>query len=130
MFYVNWLAVLVAGLVHFAIGAVWYSPLLFAGLWQKLSGIAEFKPTPKDMVLALLSSFVVAYALAIIINHAGARTIMSGIKMGILVEVGFIGTLLFGDMIFEKKPFQLFLLRNAYNLTALIVIGAILAVWR
>ena len=32
---VNWVAVVVSGLIYFAIGAVWYSPLLFSGAWQR-----------------------------------------------------------------------------------------------
>ena len=31
----NWLHVLVATVAYFAIGAIWYSPVLFAKPWQK-----------------------------------------------------------------------------------------------
>ena len=127
---INYLAILVAGIVHFAIGSIWYSPLLFANLWKKLAGVAEFKPTAQDMIAALGSSIVIAFVLSIILIFAGARTVVDGIVVGIMVEIGFIATLLFGDVIFEKKPFQLFLLRNGYNMLALAVIGALLAVWR
>lgn len=33
--HINWLAVLVATLSSFLIGAVWYSPLMFARPWQR-----------------------------------------------------------------------------------------------
>lgn len=126
---VNYWAVLVAALAHFIIGMVWYSPLLFGKMWMELSGAADLKPSPKDLVMALFSSLILAYVLANVVFLAGARTILDGAVVGIMVEVGFIATLLLGDMIFEKKPFKLFLLRNGYNLLALAVAGAILAVW-
>ncbi len=30
----NWLAVLVGAVIYFALGALWYSPMLFARPWQ------------------------------------------------------------------------------------------------
>jgi hypothetical protein len=127
---VNWLAVLIAGLVHFAIGMIWYSPLMFAKMWMKLTGVSELKPTLQDMIISVLSSLVMAFVLANIIILSGAKTIVDGVVVGIMVEIGFIATLLLGDVIYEKKPFNLFLLRNGYNLIALSVIGALLAVWK
>ena len=38
----NWLAVLVAALAYFAIGAVWYAPFLFGNAWAAAGGL----PTP------------------------------------------------------------------------------------
>ena len=132
---VNWLAVLVAGIVHFAIGMIWYSPIMFGKLWMELAGVKEMKASAKDMILSLLSSLVVAYVLAQlvcsnIVCYAGAGSLINGALLGIMIEIGFIATLLLGEMIFEKKPFKLFILRNGYNLLALAVIGALLAVWR
>jgi hypothetical protein len=127
---VNLLVVLVAGIVHFAVGMIWYSPFLFAKMWMELTGVKEMKPTPIVLVLGILGSIVTAYVLANIVVFAGAKTVLDGVIAGVMVEIGFIATLLLGDMLFEKKPFKLFVLRNAYNLVALGITGAILAVWR
>lgn len=127
---VNYPAILAAGVIHFAIGMIWYSPFLFGNLWLKLTGVAEMKPNLVDILLALGSSLIVAFVMAYMVLLSGAVTMIDGAIVGIIIEVGFIATLLLGDMIFEKKPFKLFLLRNGYNLVALAVIGAILAVWR
>ena len=42
----NWLAVIVAALVYFALGALWYSPMLFSRAWQRSIGWDETK-TPR-----------------------------------------------------------------------------------
>ena len=36
--YINFLAVIVAALAAFGLGAVWYSPLLFAKQWVAFNG--------------------------------------------------------------------------------------------
>ena len=36
----NWLAVLVAALAYFAIGALWYAPPLFGKAWMAAGGMA------------------------------------------------------------------------------------------
>ena len=126
----NFPAVLAAGAAHFAIGMIWYSPLLFGKIWMELSGLSETKLTPRDLGAAFCSSLIVAYVLACVVLLAGARTLLDGAVVGIMAEVGFVATLLLGDMIFEKKPLKLFLVRNGYNLLALAAAGAILAVWR
>ena len=35
---IDWLAVLAATIASFAVGAVWYSPLLFVKPWQRQTG--------------------------------------------------------------------------------------------
>lgn len=37
----NWLAVVVATLLAFAVGAVWYTPALFGKAWMKSIGLKE-----------------------------------------------------------------------------------------
>ena len=42
----NWLAVLVAALAYFAIGALWYAPPLFGKAWMAAGGMTTRKPGP------------------------------------------------------------------------------------
>ena len=39
--HINYIAVIVAAVIAFAIGGLWYSPLLFANLWVKAHGYSE-----------------------------------------------------------------------------------------
>jgi hypothetical protein len=50
--------------------------------------------------------------------------------MGILVCLGFMATLEIGELIWEKIPFKLFMIRVGNQLVGLASAGAILAVWR
>ena len=38
---INWVAVMVAAFVAYVLGALWYSPALFAKQWMRLIGVPE-----------------------------------------------------------------------------------------
>src|SRR5688572_8746225 len=38
---INWLAVVVAALITFVLGGLWYSPLLFGKVWQRLNKLSD-----------------------------------------------------------------------------------------
>jgi hypothetical protein len=71
-----------------------------------------------------------AFALEVIMNLANIRDVVGGIAVGILVCVGFIATLEIGELIWEKIPFKLFLIRVGNQLVGLSLVGGILAVRR
>jgi len=91
---VNYVAVLVAGLVYFALGAIWYS-LLFGKMWSK--GIQEMgiKMNPMEkgaMGMMMLKSFLwnmlSVIAMAYFIHVAGAYSAMAGFKLGLAGGAG------------------------------------------
>ena len=125
----NPLAVLVALISHFAIGVIWYHPAIFGKAWAKLSD-REMKPDPKWMPVGFVAHIFYTLALAVIVNLAQATTVIEGALIGIMVSIGFIGTILINDLVFLKTPFRLFLLKFGDEFIALIVAGIILAVWK
>lgn len=132
----NYLAILVAGLVTMVLGAIWYSPPVFGKLWMSLS-----KLTKKDMeeakkkgmaplyVVQLISALVTSYVLAHFIDYLGAITWLDGVVAGFWLWLGFVATVTIGSVLWEGKSFKLYILNNAYNLLSLIIMGAILALW-
>ncbi len=126
---INLLAVLVAGIAHMLTGLVWFLPGLFGNDWMKLTG-KDLKPASQWLFVGALGHLGIAFVLACLINLAGATTLMGGIAVGILIWAGFIVTLEIGELIWEKIPFRLALLRIGNHLVALSIASAILAVWR
>ena len=56
---INWIAVFVAALAYFMLGAVWYSKVLFAPKWIALSKIDITDPNAKKgMGMLMFMSFV------------------------------------------------------------------------
>jgi hypothetical protein len=76
MIYINYLAVIVAAIVQFIIGAIWYMPL-FGKLWGKIHGFDTFSPESqaemqKKMLPLLAVQFVVTlittFVFALLLN--------------------------------------------------------------
>ena len=133
---INYLTVLVAAILNMAVGALWYSPTLFGKAWMELVG---FKPedAQKRMAgmqraysLTFVASFVMAYALARVLWYAKVTTVGGGVLIGLLAWIGFVATTQGANYVFEGKPFRLFTINTGYSLVALVIMGALLAVWR
>ena len=126
---INLLAVFVAGVAHMVTGLVWYTPKLFGNAWAALTG-KDLKPAQQWLVAGIIGHQVIALALAVIVRLADATTVAGGIAVAVLVWLGFVVTLEVGELIWERIPVRLFLIRIGNHLVALSIAGAILAVWR
>ena len=135
---INYLAIVVCGVVAMALGFLWYGPL-FGKEWMKLVGMTQEKMTQakkgmtKTYTISFLSSLVMAYALAHFVwfTAPGAGTVLVGIKTGIWAWVGFVATTSLSSYLYtaEKKPTRLYLIDTGYYLVLLVLMGVILAVW-
>lgn len=132
---VNFLAILVCGIIAMVIGGLWYSPVLFAKQWMTWSGInQESLAAGKNKMMAaylinFISSLVMFYVLAQMIKFTDATSAFQGIMTGFWLSLGFIATTHIGAVLWEQKPWKLWLLHNAYYLLILVIGGAILAIW-
>ncbi|HLC35463.1 MAG TPA: DUF1761 domain-containing protein [Anaerolineales bacterium] len=131
---INWLAVLVTGVVYMAIGFIWYSMRAFGGPWSRLIGISEEDLRKGAKPLLYLGTFALALvggtALAVVVRSVGATTVLGGFKAGLLVAVGFVLTTFGSEYIFSRRPFKLYLITAGYQAVAIVVNAIILAVWR
>jgi hypothetical protein len=125
----NWLAVLVAWVTHVVISLVWYQPVFFGKAWVKLSG-KEMKPAKQWIPVGFIAHLVAVITLAVIVNLANATTAWEGILLGLLVAIGFIGAMLGGELVWEKIPFKLFLIRLGDQMLTLSLAGMILVLWK
>lgn len=126
---INWLAVFVCWVAHVVISMAWFQPIFFGKAWVRLSR-KEMKPATQWFPVGLLAHLICIIALAVIINLASARTILEGVALGLMVSICFIGAMLGGELVWEKIPFQLFLIRLGDQILTLSLAGAILAIWR
>jgi hypothetical protein len=133
---VNYPAVLVAAILNMVLGALWYSAALFGKSWMELVG---FKPEDVQKRMAgasrlyavhFIGSFLMAYALARFIWYAQAHTMVAGAAIGLLAWLGFVATTHGANFLFEGRPTRLYSINTGYPLVALIIMGALLGVWR
>ena len=55
---INWLAAIVAAVSAFALGGLWYSPMLFAKPWMQASGVTEEKAKTANMPMVFGIAFI------------------------------------------------------------------------
>ena len=133
---VNWLAVLVVTVGKFILGFVWFG-LIFGKQWQALTGVSQEamkKGMARAIVTDLVTTFIMAWVLAYIVSLAGKfygpPTWQGGAIGGFFCWLGFVGSISLSTQTYEGKSPKLWLIGNAYQLIALVIMGSVLAVWR
>jgi hypothetical protein len=133
---INFLALAVAAIISFAIGSVWYSPVLFGKMWQRELGFTEEYLSKGNMALIFGSSFVLIFlmnaGLAVILQGHASRdiTAMTGLLYGLLIGLFFIATSIGINMLYQRKSFTLWAIDAGYQVFYLAVSGAILGAWK
>ena len=131
---VNYIAIIVSGLLVFTLGGLWYSPILFAKPWMSVIGKTEEElkkgAKPANYIIALMQGLITAYILAIFIEFAQASTVEAGAWIGFMCWFGFAGTTSFVHGMFSQRPVKLWAIDTGYTLVSFILSGIILAVWK
>jgi len=133
----NWLAVIVGGLIYFVLGALWYSPVLFAKPWQKSIGWdpatqPELQQNPLTYVVPGLAYLVMAVATGMIAKATGSDTLTEGIVLGLIIGVGYALAASLVAAFFtpnSPQPMVLFAITGAYNLIGFLIMAVIISVW-
>ena len=135
---VNYIAVLVAGLIPMLVGSVWYGPL-FGKKWMELMDLTEeeikasFNPAKSygvTLVFALVTSFVLVHVLNAWSDAYGVSGSMVGIQGAFWMWLGFVVTISWQQVAFSGQKLELWLLNISYNLVTLCGMGALLGAWR
>ncbi len=134
---VNILAVLVAALLTFVLGAFWYSPLLFARQWMQAQGYTPEKleqmkkrGATRAYLVSALCYFVMAYVMALFASYTNSISVVQGLWLGFLAWLGFAATVGLSGHVFSEKPFAAWVIDAGYQLAYLLVTGAVVSVWR
>jgi hypothetical protein len=134
--HINVWAVLVSAVAFWALGSLWYSPVLFSKRWQKEVGMTPEKIKQVNMVLTFGLSFIIqllmVWALNFVINVHKPElvTLSMGLVLGLFT--GFFFSMLSTGInyLFQRRSFVLWLIDGLYIVVGLGIAGIILAVWK
>lgn len=132
----NFLAIIVAVLATFALGALWYSPLLFGNMWVRAHGyVGERlermkKAAPRAYGVSLVAFLVMASVLAFLAGRLRVGSALGGVRLGFAVWVGFAATIGLTSWVYSDKPLSTYLIDAGYQLAYLLLMGAIIGAWR
>jgi hypothetical protein len=128
----NYPAVVVAAVVYWIMGALWFG-VLFAKPWMALEQMTEEQARSANPVLPYVVSFLlnllIAYVLGQLCLWRNATTAARGAALGTLLWIGFVGPITYTTYMYELRPWQLFAINQFYPLAGLCVMGAILGAW-
>ena len=132
---VNYLAVIAAIAVNMIVGAVWYSPLLFARPWMAANGFTEEQikaqgSATRGYIVSVIASVVIAFAIALFAQAAGAVAAIDGLLLGLAAGVGFVATTSAANYIFEDRPLKLYLINAGYPVVSFTLIGLLIGAWQ
>lgn len=134
---INHAAVLAAAFAYWALGALWYSPLLFADSFVSLMrwtpaevAALEAAGAGSEIAVAFATSLLLAYALAHFIKFTGAESVGTGMLTAFWLWLGFVATTNLNTVLFENRPLGLYLINGGYHLAGMLGAGALLAVWK
>lgn len=134
MLSINYLAVVVAAVGAFVVGAVWYSPLLFGKQYMELRGMnpsADVKMSVATILAEFVRNLVVAYVLARFVVLLGVSDWKSAVQLGLWVWLGFYATLnLLGAVLHESMPWKLYGIHVGDGFVKLLLMTVILGAWR
>ncbi|MEH7437725.1 DUF1761 domain-containing protein [Neobacillus drentensis] len=129
---VSILAIILAVVANMVIGALWYSPILFANIWVKALGkkMEDINPKGANIGYALttLGGIFTAFVLSLLIHLLDTVTILDGAIIGFLV--GLVAAFReLSPTFFESRKYTLFFISAGYHIVSLTIMGIIIALF-
>ena len=132
---INWLAVVIATVAAFFTGGLWYS-VLFGKPWIASQG---YTPEQVEVMKAnmnpvtffggmLVSYFVLATMIAVIVVRFDLHTPLQGIKVGLALWVA-VAAVTMTNHLASNKKFAGYLIDVSCDLVYLVAMGAIIGSW-
>jgi Protein of unknown function (DUF1761) len=129
---INYLAVLVAAVAAWVLGAVWYMALSQPWLAAQGKTKADMQPPASKVaavgpfVLVFVAELIMAWMLAGILGHLGGITVKNGVISGAACWFGFVLTTIATNYAFHGRKIMLTVIDAGHWLAVLLVMGAIL----
>ena len=123
----EWLPSLIAALSAFALGGLWYSPLLFGKTWQRESGLSDAQLAAANKVkifgVSFLLCLIAAVAFSMVIGPDAS--FFMAFHSGVGVGLAWVTTSFGINYLFELKSLKLWLINAGYHTMQFTIYGLI-----
>ena len=132
MYDVTMIPILIAGIASSVLGMIWYDARVFGTTWMRLANVTPemTEAGKKTMALRTLVAFIGAMLVAYVLNWFGIAWGVydwaTAIELAIWAWVGFVAPIMAGMVIWEHRPFKLYVLNASYWLVSLVMMSLIL----
>ena len=125
---VNLLAVLLCGISSMALGALWYSPMLFASRWMAGAKLSESDLAGANMALiyglAFLLSLLAAFVFALFLGRG--MELGAAVAYGAAAGICWVGASFGISYLFERRSLVHWLINGGYHAIQFTLFGLIL----
>lgn len=131
--YINHFAVIICAVANLALGALWYSPVMFYKGWLKETGLQEEvlkKVNPLKLYgITFILALLISYNLAFFLGDDKTDWVW-GTQAGFLAGFGW-ATLIFIIIgLFERRSMKYILINGGFITVYFTLIGFIIGIWR
>ncbi len=128
----NYLAILVATIVSYALGALWYSPYMFLDAWMEDTAAQRSAKPGMAMLplqaINLVAQFISVSVFAVILSLT--NTVANAVNLSIIVAILFLAASAIKFYTHESRSWRLFLINSGYDVVVLLVAAFVIASWR
>lgn len=129
---VNWWAILVADIVLFLLGWLWYD-VLFGNMWlaalSKVTPHISMAPSWYPFAVSLVGGFYLAYGLALILKWRGTVRPLEGAWIGFAFGLLIFGTMTWMGYVYSGWGITLGCINIGFVAVGMALQGAIIAGW-
>ena len=130
---INHAAVWILVLIHQIIGAMWFSPFLFAEKWMQLVGksMQDFESaTITPYIVSIINAIVMNYAMAYLFKKLNVANFMTGMYYAFIFWFAFLFVEILTYNSFELRPVGLALIDGGKSLVTFLLSGFVLGTWK
>ena len=135
---INYWAVLAAAVSSMVVGFLWYG-LIFKDRWMALMGITP--DSMKSMKMTANQAYAIQFVASLLMACVLSKVLffnlylsldgaMLGASVGFWAWLGFVVPVTLGIVLWEGKPWKLWLINASHYLVTLVVMGVILSLWK
>lgn len=124
MVQINYLAIFLCTVLSMVLGSIWYGPL-FGNQWMKMMGIKKGGLggiSGSEMAKLYGIQTIGSIVMALVLSQFSGFSIF-------LIWAGFVAPVTLGTVLWEGKPWKLWILNNSYYLILLYMMRVILSFW-
>jgi len=125
---VNWLAVVIAAVVVWLFGAVWYTVLSKPWMRAARIDLSTSKKSILPFIISFIAELIMALVFALVVGAitGGEPTLVAGLVFGFVLWLGFVATTMTANHRYENFGWDLTLIDGGHWLGVLLLIGAVI----
>ncbi|MEM8566623.1 MAG: DUF1761 domain-containing protein [Bacteroidota bacterium] len=125
----NWLAIVVATISTFVIGAIWYGPV-FGKVWMQENGFTEEDLKEANMAKIYGTAFILELVMAVnLALFLKGLSVQDGLLYGFFTGFGWVAMAMGVNYLFSRNSIRLWFIDSFYFVISFTLMGAILTAW-